>query len=319
MLVLAIETSCDETAAAMVENGSIVYSNVISSSQEQFADMGGVIPEEAARQQLQCIMPVIQKALVASKAEIKDIDAIAVTEKPGLLVSLLVGLTTTRTLAALWKKPLIGVDHTHGHLSSIWLERTEEPKFPCLALSISGGHCQLWRRESHTQAELLSETRDDAVGEAFDKGATMLGLPYPGGPAINKAAVGGNADAYPFPQPLRNEQTTDWSFSGLKTALKYTVRDHPNYQLADLAASYETALCTHLVMRVLQAAEANPHIQELHVVGGVSANARLRGLLAEALPNFTILYPIKMEYCTDNAAMIASSAYFTSLKSTKGR
>jgi len=189
MLILSIETSCDETSASITKDGSVVLSNIISSSKESFIDSGGVIPEKAAREQVRCTLPVIRKALEKAKVTIDQIDAIAVTKGPGLLVSLLVGATVARTLSSIWKKPLIGVHHTLGHLSSVWLDAIDEPKFPVLALSASGGHTDLWLRESHTKGKLLGRTRDDAAGEAFDKGAQLLGLPYPGGPSISKSAL----------------------------------------------------------------------------------------------------------------------------------
>ncbi|MBU2213680.1 tRNA (adenosine(37)-N6)-threonylcarbamoyltransferase complex transferase subunit TsaD [Patescibacteria group bacterium] len=245
MLILSIETSCDETSAAVVEDGTKVLSNVIASSVESFKSTGGVIPEEAARKQVEFILPVINKTLIDAGITKDEVDAIAVTRGPGLLVSLIVGTTVARTLASLWKKPLIGVHHTLGHLSSTWLEATEEFQFPILTLSASGGHTDLWFRTSHTQGQLLGRTRDDAAGEAFDKGAIMLELGYPGGPAIAKAAEKGNYEYYDFPLPLHDDPSLDFSFSGLKTSLKYLLRNNVNNQqstinnqLPDIAASF---------------------------------------------------------------------------------
>lgn len=309
MRILGIETSCDETAVAIVKDGKTVLSSVISSSKDEFADMGGVIPEQAARRQIEYIIPTVTKALLTANCSIEDIDAIAVTTEPGLLVSLLVGRTTARTLASIWQKPLLEVHHTYGHLCSVFLDLDEEPAFPCLALSVSGGHTELWHRTSHAMGTKIAETRDDAVGEAFDKGAAMLGLPYPGGPSISRAAATGNPEAYSFPSPLKDERTLDWSFSGLKTALKYTIQENTDYNVNDIAASYENALCAHLVNR-LQRATSEYNVQEIHVVGGVSANATLRRLLTETFPNHTIRVPKDIVYCTDNGAMIASAGYF---------
>ncbi|MFA7681805.1 MAG: tRNA (adenosine(37)-N6)-threonylcarbamoyltransferase complex transferase subunit TsaD [Candidatus Peribacteraceae bacterium] len=313
MRILAIETSCDETAASVVENGTHVLSSVISSSKDAFLHAGGVIPEHAAREQLQCIHPVIDQALTQAATTYKDIDAIAVTRGPGLLVSLLVGTTVARTLASLWHKPLIGVHHTLGHLSSPWLDATEECIFPLLTLSASGGHTELWLRTTHTQGTLLGATRDDAAGEAFDKGALLLGLSYPGGPAIAALARNGDPHTFAFPSPLHDDPSLDFSFSGLKTALKYTMRDHPLSTEADrehLAASYQHAICAHLADRIARAQKAHPDLRELHLVGGVSANIYLRTLAGQTCETLPMRTPRTLAYCTDNAAMIGAAAFF---------
>jgi len=321
MNVLGIETSCDETSAAVVTDGTRVRSCVIASSRDAFALSGGVIPEQAAREQLSSMHPVIDQALQQAAVTHGDIDLVAVTRGPGLLGSLLVGTTTARTLASLWNKPLVGVHHTLGHLSSTWLDVPDAPEFPLLTLSASGGHTELWLRTSHTCGTLLGQTRDDAAGEAFDKGASMLSLPYPGGPAISSAGESGNPRAFPFPHPLSGEETLDFSYSGLKTALKYTIRDltpsqrsaleHGNVQLlSDLAASYEQAICTHLCDRVARALKQHETVKEVHVVGGVSANRRLRTMLRELCGRRPVRFPTKLPYCTDNAAMIAAAATF---------
>ncbi len=246
MRILSIETSCDETAAAVVEDGIFVRSNVIASSQDVFTKAGGVIPEEAARRQVECILPVIEQAIDGIGLTPKDIDAIAVTRGPGLLGSLLVGTTTARVLSSMWKIPVVGIHHTLGHLSSTWLvnetqdsrrmTKESEPIFPILTLSASGGHTELWLRTAHTKGTLHGRTRDDAAGEAFDKGASLLGLPYPGGPAIAKLADEGDEHVYDFPLPLAKEDTLDFSFSGLKTSLRYLLRDlaHDNHPAATI-------------------------------------------------------------------------------------
>lgn len=312
MRILGIETSCDETSAAVVDDGRSVLSNVISSSQASFKTMGGVIPEEAARKQVECILPVIRDALAQANSTFEEIDAIAVTNGPGLLVSLLVGTTTARTVASVQRKPLISVHHTLGHLSSVWLDCPEEPSFPVLTLSASGGHTDLWLRTSHTQGTLVGRTRDDAAGEAFDKGAVMLGLSYPGGPSIAKSAEGGDRKAFPFPLPLHDDSLPDFSFSGLKTALKYLVKDLKDIQhmLPDVCASYEHALCAHLLDGIRKALTLHPECKEVHVVGGVSANTYLRSQLDAVCNGRKVRYPQKLSYCTDNAAMIASAAFF---------
>ncbi len=318
MLLLGIETSCDETSVAIVRDGRVVLSNVIASSRKLFEELAGVIPEEAARRQVECMLPVLERALEESKTLPSALDAIAVTSGPGLLGSLLVGTTCARTLALLWKKPLIGVHHTLGHLSSPWLLKTGEAPdvipFPILTLSASGGHSDLWLRGSHLRGTLLGRTRDDAAGEAFDKGASMLTLPYPGGPSISKEAAGGNTAAYEFPHPLHDDPSLDFSFAGLKTALRYVIRDQPSalQDRKNLAASYEHAICAHLLDRVSRALQHHPEVRELHIVGGVSANERLR---EEALALCTargvrLRTPALLSFCTDNAAMIAAAGTF---------
>ncbi len=341
MRILGIETSCDETAAAIVDDGTFVRSCVISSQRQKFSTLGGVIPEDAAREQVLCMLPVLKKCLEESGDTPESIDAIAVTKGPGLLGSLLVGTTTARTLAMLWKKPLIGVHHTLGHLSSIWLcdnaqpgtrnqpfdqAQDRQPIFPILTLSASGGHTDLWHRTSHTRGSLLGSTRDDAAGEAFDKGAKLLGLPYPGGPSIAKAGESGDAHAHEFPLPLRNDPSLDFSFSGLKTALRYTIQKlgaeteqlkaQSSKLKANLAASYQYAICAHLIDRIIRALHRHPDIREVHLVGGVSANIYLRSALHTAMHlqpatcNLALRHPSKISYCTDNAAMIAAAAEF---------
>ena len=336
MRILGIETSCDETAAAIVDDGTLVRSCVISSQRQKFSDRGGVIPEDAAREQVLCMLPVFHECLRESGDTPESIDAIAVTKGPGLLGSLLVGTTTARTLAMLWKKPLIGVHHTLGHLSSVWLSDNAQPApcpsvpansragnlqpiFPILTLSASGGHTDLWYRASHTQGTLLGSTRDDAAGEAFDKGAKLLGLPYPGGPSIAKAAEAGDPHAYEFPLPLRNDPSLDFSFSGLKTSLRYLLRDlYPDTlrpmpdALHNIAAAYQHAICAHLIDRVMRALRRHPDIREVHIVGGVSANTYLRSAMTLQLAtcNLVLRHPSKIAYCTDNAAMIASAGEF---------
>ncbi|MSR86910.1 tRNA (adenosine(37)-N6)-threonylcarbamoyltransferase complex transferase subunit TsaD [Candidatus Peribacteria bacterium] len=336
MRILGIETSCDETSVAVVLDGIHVQSNVISSSRATFEKLAGVIPEQAARMQIECITPVLQEALIEAKITMSDIDAIAVTRGPGLLGSLLVGTVTARAIASIHKKPLIGVHHTLGHLSSTWLEGGHEitsygrpggaslPLFPLLTLSASGGHTDLWHRASHTRGRLLGRTRDDAAGEAFDKGASMLGLPYPGGPSIQKAAEGGDVKAYDFPLPLHAEDTLDFSFSGLKTSLKYLLRDisrasstrGPQVEdlrlTIDMAASFQHAICRHLVDRVERAITRHPDVKEIHLVGGVSANIHLRNVMGDLCrkKGVTVRVPKNLSYCTDNAAMIAAAGFF---------
>jgi N6-L-threonylcarbamoyladenine synthase len=313
---LGIETSCDETSIAVVDENAAVLCNVIASSSASFRQSGGVVPEDAARKQVEYILPVLHEALLGANLQPQDIDRIAVTKGPGLLGSLLVGTTMARTIGALWNVPVIGIHHTFGHLSSTWLHESggaPDIRFPVLTLSASGGHTDLWLRTSHTHGALLGRTRDDAAGEAFDKGASMLGLPYPGGPSIAKAALAGNADAFSFPRPLKEEKGYDFSFSGLKTSLKYTLRDlgpvPTPRQHADLAASYERAICAHLADRVARALE-NEKVSEVHLVGGVSANTVLRSTITDVASGVVVRWPQHIRYCTDNAAMIACACTF---------
>ncbi len=314
--ILGIETSCDETAAAVVEPSGLVRSSVIASSQQTFQATAGVIPEQAARMQLQAILPVIDAALAQAGIPLERIDAIAVTRGPGLLGSLLVGTTVARLLRALTGRPLIGVHHTLGHLSSPWLyapgEAAPAIRFPVLTLSVSGGHTDLWLRTGHTRGRLLGRTRDDAAGEAFDKGASLLHLPYPGGPAVAHAAETGDPKAVPFPLPLSGEDTMDFSFSGLKTALRYRIRDHAADSLPDLAASYQLALCRHLTDRVARALDRHIDCVEVHLVGGVAANRHLREELVALCRTRGIPFrtPGAPAACTDNAAMIALAGGF---------
>lgn len=328
MLILGIETSCDETSAAVVRNGRDVLSCVISSSKNDFASLGGVIPEDAARKQLESILPVITLALAKANTMPKELDAIAVTYGPGLLGSLLVGTSTARVLARIWNKPLLPVHHTLGHLSSTWLVESgkwkvksetsndSSPQFPILTLSVSGGHSDLWYRTSHVNGVRAGTTRDDAAGEAFDKGAVLLGLGYPGGPALAKLAASGRETAYEFPRPLHTEKVPDFSFSGLKTSLKYLLRDLGEAAVtdvvrADVAASFQLAICRHLADRIEVALDMFPETRELHIVGGVSANRRLRSVATEMAERegITIRFPATLAYCTDNAAMICAAAY----------
>ena len=331
MLILGIETSCDETSASIVQDGRVVLSCVIASSGKDFEKRGGVIPEDAARKQLESILPVIDKCLQDATISHTSIDAIAVTYGPGLLGSLLVGTTTARALSLVWGKPIIPVHHTLGHLSSTWLvnaddaERTtvqEEPQFPLLTLSVSGGHTDLWYRTSHTRGELIGHTIDDAAGEAFDKGAVLLGLPYPGGPALSAVAETGDHRKYEFPHPLQHAPLS-FSFSGLKTSLKYlqrkieTAHEWDDTVRRNVAASYESAIVDHLMSRLEHALSAYPASKELHCVGGVSANRVLRERCHDLGKKnaVTVRFPRTLRFCTDNAAMIASAGYFLQTES----
>ncbi|MHB8060027.1 MAG: tRNA (adenosine(37)-N6)-threonylcarbamoyltransferase complex transferase subunit TsaD [Gaiellaceae bacterium] len=301
-VILAIETSCDETAAALIDDRRI-RSNVVSSQAELHARFGGVVPEVASRRHLELIAPVVREALDEAKVTFAQLDGVAVTQGPGLIGALLVGISAAKAIAWAGGLPLIPVDHLLGHVAALYLEPVQlEPPFLCLLTS--GGHTLLLDVQEHTSFRLLGTTLDDAAGEAFDKGARLLGLGYPGGAALDKLALEGDASAYAF--PVARLDGLDFSFSGLKTALLYEVRGLEPGELerrrADLAASYQRAIVRALVERTLQAAEQTG-ARQIAVAGGVAANSELRQALSGAA-----LAPI--ELCTDNAAMIASAARY---------
>ena len=302
-MILGLETSCDETAAALVTGDGVVRSSIVASQAELHARYGGVVPEIASRRHLELVSPVVQEALREAGASLDDVDAVAVTRGPGLIGALLVGLSAAKALAWSRRLPLVSVDHLHGHVSSLFLEPgAVDPPFVCLLAS--GGHTLLLDVRDRSGFEVFGRSLDDAAGEAFDKGARLLGLGYPGGAAIDLLAREGDAEAYRF--PVARVPGYDFSFSGLKTALLYVVRDLDPAELerrrADLAASYQRAIVRALVERTREAAAA-ASAQRIAVVGGVAANSELRASLPEAA-----LAPL--ELCTDNAAMIASAARF---------
>jgi N6-L-threonylcarbamoyladenine synthase len=299
-VILGIETSCDETAAALVTREGGVRANVVSSQAELHAPYGGVVPEVASRHHLELILPAVKRALEDADSRLEDVETVAVTQGPGLVGALLIGVSAAKALAWSRRLPLVPVNHLHGHVASLFLQPDPlEPPFLCLLAS--GGHTQLLDVRDHGTFEVLGTTLDDAAGEAFDKGARLLGLGYPGGAAIDRLARDGDAEAFSF--PVARVPGLDFSFSGLKTALLYAVRGLPPDELeerkADLAASYQRAIVTALVERVREAGA-----ERIAVVGGVAANSELR----EALPG-AALAPLPL--CTDNAAMIASAARFS--------
>jgi N6-L-threonylcarbamoyladenine synthase len=309
MKILGIETSCDETACAVVEDGTKVLANELFSQIDLHAETGGVVPEVAAREHVLKMIPVLDKVL----AKVGDVDAIAVTKGPGLISSLIIGTTTASVISQVRKKPIIPIHHIEGHIYSNWLERTDDPpKFPALILTVSGGHNELYLMRDHGDLKLLGETRDDAAGEAFDKVARLLGLGYPGGPAISKIASEGDREKFALPRSYLEKGSFDFSFSGLKTAVLNLVKENeltPEF-VADCAASFQEAVCEVLSDKLLAALQKfNP--TEVHLAGGVSANTRLRELIQQKIPtDITFRHPVKMKYCTDNAAMIASAGYF---------
>lgn len=315
MLILSIETSCDETSVAVVRDGRETLSNVIASQIAKHAETGGVVPEVAAREHIKVMMPVLNRAMEEAKVTWDDIDAIAVTKEPGLIGSLIVGRITAHALAFAKDKALINVNHIHGHMYSTWLETETLPQYPILTLTVSGGHNELVLVEGPGQFKLLAESVDDAAGEAYDKVARLLGLGYPGGPVIEKHALLGKP-IYDFPIGLPRED--NFSFSGLKTAVLYHVQENADKLqdetfINDTAASFQKAAVEALVLKLLRGLEKHD-VKEVHLTGGVSANKALRARIEEAMakrPNPpTFRHPKRMSYCTDNAAMIAAAAYF---------
>jgi len=302
-VILGLETSCDETAAALVTADGRILANVVSSQADLHARYGGVVPEIASRRHLELVVPVVREALAEAGASLAEVDRVAVTQGPGLIGALLVGLSAAKALAWALRLPLVPVDHLHGHVASLFLGLDPvEPPFLCLLAS--GGHTLLLDVRDHSGYRVLGTTLDDAAGEAFDKGARLLGLGYPGGAAIDRLAREGDPEAYDF--PVARVPGLDFSFSGLKTALLYRVRelspDELSRRRADLAASYQRAIVRALVGRTEAAAEETG-AERVAVVGGVAANSELRASLAGAA-----LAPL--ELCTDNAAMIASAALY---------
>ncbi len=344
-LILGIETSCDETSAAVLENdnGNIkILSNVISSSTELHAKYGGIIPEQAAREQLKAIIPVIQESLDQASNNIDQIDAIAVTYGPGLIGSLLIGVETAKTLALTYNKPLIPVNHLIGHFYANWIQFPAQkplPNFPCIGLLVSGGHSDLVLFKDHGTYEYLGGTRDDAAGECFDKCARLLGYSYPGGPKISKFAELGDPDKIKMPIPMQDSHDFDFSFSGLKTFFLNLVEEkfetsnfdpakadlrwkritsnslkNQDQTIADLCAALQKTIIKSLSQKTLKAM-SQYNITELIVAGGVAANQKLKQTLEQELskqiPNHKLHFP-DTSLCMDNAAMIASASFFLS-------
>jgi N6-L-threonylcarbamoyladenine synthase len=303
-LILGLETSCDETAAALITREGDILANLVSSQADLHARYGGVVPEVASRRHLELVTPVIRETLGKASAELDDVELVAVTTGPGLIGALLVGVAAAKAIAWARRLPLAAVDHLHGHVASLYLEPDPlEPPFLCLLAS--GGHTLLLDVQDHgSKPRVLGTTIDDAAGEAFDKGARLLGLGYPGGGEIDRLARNGDPQAFDF--PVARVPGLDFSFSGVKTALLYAVRDQPDVWLEearpDLAASYQRAIVRALVGRTQQAAE-QIGATKIAVVGGVAANSELRANLSDAA-----LAPLAL--CTDNAAMIASAARY---------
>lgn len=315
MNILAIETSCDETAAAVVRgarNRVTTRSNAVFSQIDIHRAFGGVVPEVAARNHIKKILPVVNEALKPLKG--KKPDAIAVTVGPGLIPSLVVGIETAKSLAYAWNKPAVPVNHIAGHIYSAFLDTKQPPQFPALVLTVSGGHTELILMQGHLQFKRIGATRDDAAGEAFDKTAKLMELGYPGGPKLAQQAEQGNASAFNFPRPMLNEPGWDFSFSGLKTAVRYTLQKDVNWKknIPNYCASIQQAIIDVLVGKTVAAATQHG-VQSVVLAGGVSANTELRKQLGDALarelPDVTYHIP-DFQYCTDNAAMIGAAGYF---------
>ena len=312
--ILGIESSCDETAAAIIENGRVILSNVVASQVDLHAQFGGVYPELASREHVRAIYAVVAQALQEAHLQISDLDAIAVTRGPGLAGALVVGVNMAKALAFSAELPIVGINHLEGHLYSAWLypaetSPTPEPRLPLVALLVSGGHTELVLMKDHLEYETLGNTLDDAAGEAFDKVARLLDLAYPGGPSIQQAAQNGNSKAFNFPK-ARLDGKYDFSFSGLKTAVLRTVEDFKKtgkeLPVADIAASFQRAVVEALYEKTMAAAKEYK-ANEIIVAGGVSANRALREAF-RSQTNFRVHIP-HIKLCTDNAAMIAAAAY----------
>jgi len=322
--ILAIESSCDETAAAVLVNGTRILSNVVASQIELHAQYGGVFPEMASREHILAIYPVVEKALQQAHLGLDELDVIAATRGPGLAGSLVVGMNMAKALSLGSGLPLIGINHLEGHLYSAWINVDDDkdqitPDFPVVALIVSGGHTSLILMKDHLTYEHLGSTLDDAAGEAFDKVARLLGLPYPGGPSIQKVAGRGNATAFQFPR-ARLGNSWNFSFSGLKTAVLREVKKLQSKGIVipvnDVAASFQAAVVDVLVEKTFAAAEQFG-AQHIIVAGGVSANRALRKSMANQKQYQVHIPPIKL--CTDNAAMIAAAGYFRFINGFKDK
>jgi N6-L-threonylcarbamoyladenine synthase len=326
VIVLAIETSCDETSAAVVKNGTEVLSSIISSQNDFHAKYGGIVPEIASRKHIEAISPVIQEAMDRAGLAFKDIDAVAVTFGPGLPGSLIVGLSAAKAISFALKKPLIGVNHLEGHIYANFLIHPSpcqgrgaggEGLFPFICLIVSGGHTQIVKVTGHMEFETLGRTRDDAAGEAYDKVARFLGLGYPGGPIIDKLSKEGNENAVDFKKPMTEEEYKfDFSFSGIKTAVVYYVKKNPPLPLGegigvrDIAASFQKSVVDTLVEKTIKAALEH-NIKTVAIGGGVAANSKLRADIKAACDSKDIKCIVPpFELCTDNAAMIGCAGYF---------
>lgn len=307
MLILGIDTSCDDTAAAIVENGRRIISNVISNQNKIHEKYGGIVPELASRRHIEMIWPVVSEVFINASVSFKDISAVSVTYAPGLIGSLLVGVCFAKSLSFVNSVPLVAVNHLEGHIFSPFLEH--DPKFPFIALIASGGHTSIYVVSGYGNYTEIGRTRDDAAGEAYDKVAKLLGFGYPGGPIIEDLARNGDPFAIDFPRS-KLQDSFDFSFSGLKTAVLYHIRNNPYVRKEDVAASFQSAVTDVLVDRVREVSEKNK-ICHVALSGGVSANSAIRhAFTATAEKHNWELYLPSRHLCTDNAAMIASAGYY---------
>jgi N6-L-threonylcarbamoyladenine synthase len=310
MLLLGIETSCDDTATAVVENGRHVRASVSTNQDAFHAKYGGIVPEIASRQHVALLSAAVEDAVDRAGIALDAIDGIAVTRGPGLIGSLVVGVAAAKALAFAIGKPLYGVNHLHGHIFAPFLDRDDVPQYPFLALLVSGGHSQLVEVESPTRMRIIGRTKDDAAGEAYDKTARLLGLGFPGGPALDKLAKNGNAQAIAFPRHRADPGTLDMSFSGLKTAVRYYVEsdEGASAEKADVAASFQAAVVDVLMQRLSAAFERRAYTSVV-LSGGVAANSALQAALRDwGARNGIPAFVPPPKYCTDNAAMIAAAA-----------
>ena len=311
MIVLGIETSCDETAAAVVVDGNKILSSIISSQTDIHHPYGGVVPELASRKHIEAIAPVVNTALSDAGTDLKDLDAVAVTRGPGLVGALLVGFCFAKAFSFALEIPWVGINHLEGHINSVFLE-SDPPPFPFVALLASGGHTSIYYVISHTKYELMGQTRDDAAGEAYDKVAKMLGLGYPGGAVIESLAKKGKPESISFPRPLIDQSTFDFSFSGLKTAVKRYIdahRDDYLHRIPDIVAGFQEAVVDVLSYKIVHAAMGKG-CKHIAIVGGVAANNRLREKIRhDAIRKGLTVHIPSVELCGDNAAMIAAIGY----------
>ncbi len=314
MKILGIESCCDDTAAAVLENGKTVLSSLVSSQTDIHATWGGVIPEIAAREHLKTIAPVVDQALADASVELKDIDAIAVTQGPGLIGSLLVGICYAKGLAQSSKKPLIPVDHVHGHIFGALLGAEGDPEdlFPCLALVASGGHSNLYYMKDPLTLKLMAYSIDDACGESFDKVGKKIGISYPGGPVIERLARGGDKNRFDMPVIMAEKARMKFSYSGLKTHMINTMRkiegELTEKDRQDLCASFQHTALEQLVRKIKTATTMRPDVKSVVISGGVSANQYFKDLMREQIKIPALFPPLK--FCADNAAMIASYAFY---------
>jgi len=320
MKILAIETSCDETAAAVVSKNSNeshveILSNIVASSLMLHSKTGGIIPDVAAREQLKFIVPVIKRAIKASKLKIEDLDAIAITQGPGLIGSLLIGVETAKTLSFLWKKPIIPVNHLFGHIYANFINKENNIRFPAIALLVSGGHTDIVLMKDYNNFKWLGGTRDDAAGESFDKIGRLLNLPYPAGPTMEALSKNGDEKAFNFPRPMIGSKDFDFSFSGLKAAIwreTKKIKEMDDKTVADICACVQKSITEVLVRKTFKAAKKY-NVKSILLGGGVAANQKLRDEIKLQIENsklkIAFFYPEK-SLCTDNAVMVGAYAAF---------